>query len=72
MLDGNEIGEVFVDADSNDEDGNREGNQSSITTTVVCEANQNVWVEEDSGSGYSNGYSNDPVTMFTGVLIQRL
>ena len=69
MLDGNKIGEVRAEADE-DEFGKRESDQSSIMTTVVCDANQNVWVQKSSGNGASDGYPSFPVTMFTGVLIQ--
>ena len=65
MLDGNEIGEAFAWSDA-------ESDQSAITTTVVCEANQNVWVRKNAGSGELYGSSDPPDTMFTGVLIQPL
>ena len=71
MLNGNEIGEVRGTSGVS-VGGLRGGaNQNSITTTVVCEANQMVWIEQDNESERElRGYSDDPVTMFTGVLIQ--
>ena len=72
MLDDNEIGEVLAWSDNDDEAAYREGDQSSITTTVVCEANQKVWVERVGGTGSLSGYSSVPLTMFTGMLIQLL
>ena len=73
MLDGNEIAEVSAWSDDDDESGKREGDQSSIRTTVVCEANQNVWAEVVDGVfGEIFGHSVGPFTMFTGVLIKPM
>ena len=72
VLDGNEIGEVHVHSDDDDESG-KESDQSSITTTVVCDANRKVWVKKDDYGSYElYGSSSFPGTMFTGVLIQPL
>ena len=72
MLDGNAIGEVYASSDDDDEFGQRESDQSSITTIVVCDANQKVWVARDGGIGHLYGSSTFPGTMFTGVLLQSL
>ena len=72
MLDGNGIGEVWAWSDDDDEVGDREGDQSSITTTVVCEADQKVWVQTNGGNGALSGSSSYPLTMFTGMLIQLI
>ena len=72
MLDGNEIGEVRAESDHEDEFGNRDSDQSSVTTIVVCDTNQMVWAQKSGGSGGPYGSSSFPGTMFIGVLIKSL
>ena len=75
MIDGNRIGAVVAWSDDDDEYGNTEGDQSSTTTVVVCDANQSAWVESyywELYCSYIIGSITEPMTMFTGVLIQPL
>ena len=56
-----------------DDQSTTEGDQSSITTAIIRDANQNVWVEvDDPNGGIVYGDSGGPFTMFTGVLLNTL
>ena len=73
MLDGERIAEVEVWSDDDDESDKREVDQSSITTTVVCDTNENVRAEVDNVEGGEIfGSVRWPFTIFTGVLIQPM
>ena len=75
MRHGVEVGEVMAWSHSEDESTGTGtvGDQSSITTAIICDANQDVWVEvDDPNGGVLYGYTHGPFTMFTGVLLNTL
>ena len=72
-LEGVEVAVVMAWYHVDDGNADTEGDQSSITTAIICDANQNVWVEvDDENGGVLYGGDRGPFTMFTGVLLKTL